>query len=339
MSIYLNVSNSLQPLSLQLASALKETNANPFTPQWVITQTEGMNSWLKQQLAIENGIAAHIKFSKPNDIIASLCKLCMPSGKAILTNETVRWTVYSLLGDDAFIKTFPQIAAYYTNNDIKRIALTDELTDLFDQYQVYRHTTIQEWNTKIAIDGIEDWQEWLWVALRAKVVEHYQDRTDTADVLLKELKKETTQQLITNKIPSLHLFGIAVITPFYLQLYHALAQFMDIHLYLVNPSPEQWWLEDKSEKQIARLLQKKGIVKTSPANYTVGNDLINTSDLYFQKIGSSFEVLKQDSNTLTMRLASKTGQYLDFVYTLKGDSYLIDFDIKSEGMNNIISNN
>jgi len=96
MSIYLNVSNSLHPLSLQLASALKETNTNPFTPQWVITQTEGMNSWLKQQLAIENGIAAHIKFSKPNDIIASLCKLCMPSGKAILTNETVRWTVYSL---------------------------------------------------------------------------------------------------------------------------------------------------------------------------------------------------------------------------------------------------
>jgi YidC/Oxa1 family membrane protein insertase len=74
-------------------------------------------------------------------------------------------------------------------------------------------------------------------------------------------------------------------------------------------------------------------------SYTVGNDLINTSDLYFQKIGSSFEVLKKDSNTLTMRLASKTGQYLDFVYTLKGDSYLIDFDIKSEGMNNIISNN
>jgi exodeoxyribonuclease V gamma subunit len=274
MSIYLNVSNSLQPLSLQLATALKETNANPFTPQWVITQTEGMNSWLKQQLAIQNGIAAHIKFSKPNDIIASLCKLCMPSGKAILTNETVRWTIYSLLGNDAFINTFPQIAAYYTNNDIKRIALTDELTDLFDQYQVYRHTTIQEWNTKIAIDGIEDWQEWLWVALRAKVVEHYQDRTDTADVLLKELKKEATRQQITNKIPSLYLFGIAVITPFYLQLYHALAQFMDIHLYLVNPSPEQWWLEDKSEKQIARLLQKKGIVKTSPANYTVGNDLL-----------------------------------------------------------------
>lgn len=74
-------------------------------------------------------------------------------------------------------------------------------------------------------------------------------------------------------------------------------------------------------------------------SYTVGNDLINTTDLYFQKIGSSFEVLKKDSNTLTMRLASKTGQYLDFVYTLKGDSYLIDFDIKSEGMNNIISNN
>lgn len=74
-------------------------------------------------------------------------------------------------------------------------------------------------------------------------------------------------------------------------------------------------------------------------SYTVGNDLINTSDLYFQKIGQSFSVVKNDSNAVTMRLTAKTGQHLDFVYSLKGDSYLLGFDIQSEGMNNIISNN
>ena len=274
MSIFLNVSNSLQPLSLQLASALKNTSDNPFTPQWVITQTEGMNSWLKQQLAIENGIAAHIKFSKPNDIIATLCKLCMPSGKAILTNERVRWSVYTFLGSDTFTSTFPHIASYYHKNDIKRIALTDELTDLFDQYQVYRHTTILEWNKHNGIAGVEDWQQWLWVMLRETLVANYQDRTDTANALLNELQKEATRKQITDKVPALYLFGIAVITPFYLQIYHALSKFMDIHLYLVNPSPEQWWLDDKSEKQIARLLQKRGITKSLPMNFAVGNDLL-----------------------------------------------------------------
>ena len=274
MSIFLNVSNSLQPLSLQLATALQKTDHNPFTPQWVITQTEGMNSWLKQQLAIQNGIAAHIQFNKPNDIITTLCKLCMPSGKAILTNEIIRWSIYRLLNSTEFKQAYPQIASYYHNNDIKRIALTDELTDLFDQYQVYRHATIQEWNAHSKGHAVEDWQQWLWISIKEQVTDYFQDRTVTATALLNELKNEASQQLITNKIPALYIFGIAVITPFYLQIYHALAQFMDIHLYLVNPSPEQWWLDDKSEKQIARLLQKKGINKALPMHYTVGNDLL-----------------------------------------------------------------
>ncbi len=74
-------------------------------------------------------------------------------------------------------------------------------------------------------------------------------------------------------------------------------------------------------------------------SYYVGNDLIKTSELYFQKIGESFIVNKKDSNSITMRLATKAGQYLDFVYTLKGDTYAVDFDVHSEGMNAIVAPN
>jgi exodeoxyribonuclease V gamma subunit len=57
MSIYLNVSNSLQPLSVRLASDLQASDQDAFVKQWVVTQTEGMNSWLKQNISKQNGIA------------------------------------------------------------------------------------------------------------------------------------------------------------------------------------------------------------------------------------------------------------------------------------------
>ena len=92
---------------------------------------------------------------------------------------------------------------------------------MFHQYQVYRHTTILEWNKHNGIAGVEDWQQWLWVMLRETLVANYQDRTDTANALLNELQKEATRKQITDKVPALYLFGIAVITPFYLQIYHS----------------------------------------------------------------------------------------------------------------------
>ena len=59
MSINLNVSNSLQPLSVRLASDLKATNQNAFVMQWIVTQTEGMNSWLKQNIAKQTPTFRH----------------------------------------------------------------------------------------------------------------------------------------------------------------------------------------------------------------------------------------------------------------------------------------
>ncbi len=143
MSIYLNVSNSLQPLSLRLANDLNANIQDPFVKQWVVTQTEGMNSWLKQSIAKEYGIAANINFWKPNDIIAEIYRSGLSTGKQIINTETIRWSIYEILDLPEFKIKFEDIATYYVNNDIKRIALSDELADLFDQYQVYRHDTVK----------------------------------------------------------------------------------------------------------------------------------------------------------------------------------------------------
>ncbi|MEA5080141.1 MAG: membrane protein insertase YidC [Dysgonamonadaceae bacterium] len=55
---------------------------------------------------------------------------------------------------------------------------------------------------------------------------------------------------------------------------------------------------------------------------------LNTESQYFTPL------LKEDGKTLIMRLQGNSSQYLDFVYSLPNDEYMIDFDIRLVGMNN-----
>lgn len=60
------------------------------------------------------------------------------------------------------------------------------------------------------------------------------------------------------------------------------------------------------------------------------NENINTKDLYFQPVDKS-------DSSVTMRLAVNGYGWLDFIYTLHPESYLLDFEIKANGMYNFFS--
>lgn len=274
MGISLNVSNALQPLSVRLSEDLKSQTGDPFAPQWVVTQTEGMNSWLRIELANRLGIAANIRFCKPNDIISRIHQWCDPAGKTDLDEETTRWNLYTILGSDTFAGLFPEIKAYYGDNNIKRIALADELADLYDQYQVYRFEHIGEWNSSLLQgQASADWQGWLWQQLKSQTGGGHHDRVEMSDHILQALQDPEMQSLVRKRIGQLHFFGIAVITPYYLRLLHALSQCIDIHLYLINPAPGQHWMEDRSERQISALLQRRNIQRKNNI-ILQGNDLL-----------------------------------------------------------------
>ncbi len=74
-------------------------------------------------------------------------------------------------------------------------------------------------------------------------------------------------------------------------------------------------------------------------SFYTGNKLINTNDYYFRRMGESFSVSQSDSNAVTFRLAVNADQYIDFVYSLKGDDYMLGFEVRSIGMDNVIAPN
>ena len=66
---------------------------------------------------------------------------------------------------------------------------------------------------------------------------------------------------------------------------------------------------------------------------TTDNRILNTRDLYFEpELTSSGE-----NQILTMRLKSSDDRYLEYRYEIKPDDYLIGFDIRSQGLNQVIN--
>ncbi len=66
---------------------------------------------------------------------------------------------------------------------------------------------------------------------------------------------------------------------------------------------------------------------------TTNSRIVNTEELYFQPITNS------DGNTVTMRLSAGEGKYLDFVYSLEPNDYILDFKITAVGLEDILLRN
>ena len=69
------------------------------------------------------------------------------------------------------------------------------------------------------------------------------------------------------------------------------------------------------------------------------NRVINTNDLYFKASSKSESVGSSGSRSISMRLYAGTNRYIEYLYTLSGDSYITDFSLNTVGMNQIIPQN
>lgn len=66
-------------------------------------------------------------------------------------------------------------------------------------------------------------------------------------------------------------------------------------------------------------------------SFSAGNRIINTSDLYFTSA--------QTKNTLSLKASAGDGKYLEYVYSIPTDSYLVNFNIKTVGLSDVIAAN
>jgi exodeoxyribonuclease V gamma subunit len=227
------------------------SHTNVFGTNLVITQTEGMGSWLAIEVAKNNGIFANHCFENPGAFINRIFKLADLRGDARYGKQNLRWMIFSLLGKDEFIQRFPLVSNYYENDKLKRFQLATEVADVFDQYMIYRPDYIEIWNEgeSVTCDGDADsafskheaWQSYLWRDLKMTYPNLGLDRVDLKNRLLEKLKDKDFQQRIKDEFSQLAFFGLSVISNYHMDIYKALGQIIELSFYVVNPSPESHW--------------------------------------------------------------------------------------------------
>ena len=87
----------------------------------------------------------------------------------------------------------------------------------------------------------------------------------------------------------------------------------------------------------AMLKEYKGQDKTTPVVLFDGDDATMSFNFYnkqgaIQTKDYYFEAVNKTDSSVTMRLAADNASYIDFIYTLKPNSYLMNFEIKATGM-------
>lgn len=73
-------------------------------------------------------------------------------------------------------------------------------------------------------------------------------------------------------------------------------------------------------------------------NLKAGDKNINTDDYYFKASAPALTVADKDSGSVTMRLSYSPTQYIDYVYTLKGEGFKVGLEIKPTGLNEVLAN-
>ena len=301
MGFSLQISNDLKSLAQRLAQDLSVHGKElpVMQAQWIITQTEGMNSWLKNTIAQHAGITANIRFIQPADVVSSLQRMTAleDSADETFSKEEMCWVLFDLLGNQEFTSRFPLVSEYYQSDDLRKSTLAQKLADLFDQYLVYRSDVIAKWNnlSNEEVQRTGEWQAVLWTELRKRFGENVPDRTQIADRIIERLKQKDVSARVHDRMPHLYIFGIAVITPFFQRIFKAMSESSEIHMFLLNPAPKTYWMDFVSEKQLARLLKRADVHVDFENHPPLGNDLLLN---WGKIIKDSFWLLFQDEDLI-----------------------------------------
>lgn len=82
--------------------------------------------------------------------------------------------------------------------------------------------------------------------------------------------------------------------------------------------------------------------KTNSLSYQFSiddNRVVDTKNLYFVPVGESFSVTGEATKSFSLRLNAGEGKYLEQKFTLKGNSYLMNYDLNLVGLNTVIPTN
>ncbi len=258
--LQLVTSNRMENLAQGLAELLRTApeagTRHPLRPETVMVQSKGMQRWISMTLARINGICANVDFPFPNAFLDRLYALIvgpMPEFDPY-DRDAICFRIYNLLPNLLHLPEFEPLRVYLSDRKtpLKQYQLACKLSDMFDQYAVFRTDMLVGWESDAPNarppEGFA-WQALLWRKILSDTQTPH--RTALHLDLIAKLTRPKANALIERLPARLMLFGISHLPPFHLQALEALAQWIPVYLFLLNPC-RHYWFDIVSDHQINR---------------------------------------------------------------------------------------
>ena len=312
---YLIQSNQMESLSAQLANLLNQTipGVSVLQPEHILVQSPGMSTWLRLEIARQNGIAAALEFPLPSSFTWQLCHALLPNVPTdnAFTKAAMTWKLMDLLPSLLEHNDFGPLRHYLskTLTDSRMAGTEDELeveveveqphhplklyqlcariADIFDQYLVYRPDWILEWESTgwqnstsvLALNSEQMWQPVLWRALIAFNANSENSsqyhRANLHSALIAALQNPDTSLAMLPK--RLFVFGISSMAPQTLEVLYHLATRIDVIQLSLSPC-QHYWGDIVDPKTRARMALKYAGKQQLAADWEdtleVGNPLL-----------------------------------------------------------------
>ena len=262
-------SNKLEHLSFLLATLLDRQPAAGLSPDVILVESPGMQHWLSMELAASRGIAMNIDYPLPVRFMWDTARAVLgPDAvprESPFRRETLRWRIYDLLIQPEQL-THPAMSRVLRFLDksqangsghLQTLQLAVALADLLEQYLLYRPDWLLAWEQHqqvVADDADEVWQAHIWRLLVSDTPAHPARLHEQMVTALQQPSEAVIKALPKRII----LFAINTMAPQFVAFLDALAQWVDVHLFHLNPCVNYWGnLASRGEQ--ARMLREQGI--------------------------------------------------------------------------------
>ena len=279
MAFHLYSSNRLEALVEALVAVTSADLLPPFAPEIVVVQSGGMARWLSYQLAEAQGICANLDCPFPNDLMDRVFRLVLPelSARPTVNRQILHWQLLRILPEIVGRAEFSLLAGYLAGgSELKKYQLAGRLADRFDQYLIFRPEMVLGWEA----GADQHWQARLWRELisRPDCLKNLVHRAHLWTELVKVL---ATPGFVDPGLPQrISLFGLSSLPPYHLRIFDELAQHIEVHFYLFNPT-RKFWEDILPERIIGRMTSD---LSAAELHLDEGNPLLASWGLQGQEL-------------------------------------------------------
>ena len=250
---------------------LNKPLSDPLQREWIVINSKGMESWLRQGITRSLKISANLQFPFLSGFIDELIGRHQKFQSPILSREEpsferkyLRWKIFELLENASSISS--QLENYMgegSQRELKRFQLAHRLAQLFQDYQVFRPSELHQWQSGGSCEK-DHWQAKLWQELNKSI--GAPNRIEELLTLYKE-----SSDLDLRDMERVSVFGLSSIPPSYLSILQTLSNLIEVHVFFLNPCKEDWSLtrnrpkRPKKKSQPSLLARHLEICTSTPA--------------------------------------------------------------------------